>query len=707
MRFHRSAIVALTLFITLGTEAAQVRVQGSFADAVAVWHMGGPEDSAGRDSALATRGVAKTGVELTGADRIASLARGGDGRVAQLTGGYLDAGQGAEGELNLNGRAFTLCIRLRDPEGNWMAPLFSKHGGHEKLVYNLFSHDFGQGKVIGFELGTDGTRGMTQVMVPLKMIGATDWHDIICRFDGAKLQLFVDGVWMDEGFPMGSLRQGNREPCLIGAESSNGAAKSGWRGLIDHAAIWSRALSDAEIEALSGGAAEISTRRAQYLGAVPSMQYFRPHNQFNVGDTLPFFHDGTFHFYYLLDRGHHSAKGGQGAHQWAHTSSRDLVHWTGHPLAIPITHDQEGSICTGSVFFHAGVYHAFYATRMIGKGEYLSLATSTDGVHFTKTKPNPFLSPGPKYINGFRDPHVFLDQRTGLFHLLVSTLLKESKRGCLAHYTSADMKQWREAEPFLVEGGEVPECPDYFQWNGWYYLLLSNGQVAHYRMSKQPLGPWERPKVDMIDGAAARVLKTAAFTGNRRIGTASIWPRGYAGWAIFRELVQREDGTLGSRFVPEMIPATGEPAVLDLKPLGKGVSGDGRAVGIVSAGEIGQALLSGLPVNGRIRMRIDAKAASIGLRLRTSGENGESHEVRLMLPQRKVSVAGGQSLADVDGLDRSFTLDIILKDNLLDLCIDEQRTLVNWVPLLSGNRLILFVEKGEASFTEITASPLR
>ena len=125
----------------------------------------------------------------------------------------------ANGKLNLKGNAFTLCARLRDPEGNWMAPLFSKHGGHTNLVYNLFSHDFGQGQVIGFELGTDGTKGMTQVSVPLAMIGEREWHDLVCRYDGAKLQIFVDGVWMDEGFPMGALRQGNREPCLIGAES--------------------------------------------------------------------------------------------------------------------------------------------------------------------------------------------------------------------------------------------------------------------------------------------------------------------------------------------------------------------------------------------------------------------------------------------------------------------------------------------------------
>jgi beta-fructofuranosidase len=691
------------LCLALCAASAMAGPPNPFADAIAAWHMADLKDSAGASN-LTAHGDVKTGIELTGADRIASRARGGDGRVAQFDGGHLDAGQGAGGKLNLAGGAMSLCIRLRDPGGNWMAPLFSKHGGHEKLVYNLFSHDFGQGRVIGFELGTEGTRGMTQVAVPVKLIGPSEWHDIICRYNGATLQLFVDGVWMDEGFPIGALRQGNREPCLIAAESVNGAVKSGWRGMIDHAAIWSRALTDSEIEALSGRADEVQARKTRYLGPTPSMQYFRPHNQFNVGDTLPFFHDGVFHFYYLLDRGHHSAKGGQGAHQWAHASSRDLVHWTEHRLAIPITRETEGSICTGSVFFHAGTYYGFYATRIAGKGEHLSLATSHDGIQFTKAEPDPFLSPGAQYTSGFRDPHVFLDQRTGLFHLLVSTMLKEGKRGCLAHYTSADLKRWAEAEPFLIEGNEVPECPDYFEWNGRYYLLFSHGQVAHYRMSANPLGPWNRPRVDTIDGAAARVMKTAAFTGNRRIGTASIWPQGYAGWPVFRELIQREDGTLGSRFVPEMIPPTGEAVELRLE--GPAAAGDSRRIRLQAAEGTAAATLHGMPRNACVRLRVENGAAVVGLRLRSTGEN-DGHEVRIAMAQRKVSVVGGQSLADVDGLDRPFTLDIILKDSILDVCVGEQRTLVNWVPDLAGDRLVLFVEKGAASFTEISARPLR
>ena len=73
-------------------------------------------------------------------------------------------------------------------------------------------------------------------------------------------------------------------------------------------------------------------------------------------------------------------------------------------------------------------------------------------------------------------------------------MLKEGNRGCLAHYISKDLKTWDEADPFLVEGNEVPECPDYFQWNGRYYLLFSNGQVARYRISQATAGSLGTPE---------------------------------------------------------------------------------------------------------------------------------------------------------------------------------------------------------------------
>lgn len=693
--------VFLVLVVVLAVCGIVGGAADSFAGAIAVWHMADGSDSSRPSSELVPVGKVKVGVALSGAERAASVARGGDGRVAEFEGGYLDAGQGSGGELNPRTTGFSFAIRMRNPSGSWSSPLFSKHGGHDRLVYNLFSADLGQGQIIGFELGTAGTRGMTQVLAPVSLIGAGEWHDIVCRYDGAKLQMFVDGVWMDEGFPVGSVREGNTEPCLVGAESVGGVVKSGFRGLIDHVMLWDRSLTDGEIEFLSGGAGEVAARRSRYVPEGVSMQYYRPHNQFNVGDTLPFYHEGRFHFYYLLDRGHHSAKGGQGAHQWAHASSTDLVRWTMHPLAIPITRAEEGSICTGSVFFHGGTYYAFYASRLVGKGEHLSLAKSTDAIHFTKTEPNPFLSASPRYGNGFRDPHVFVEKRTGRFHLLVSTMLREGNRGCLAHYSSVDLKEWRDEEPFLIEGSEVPECPDYFEWNGRYYLIFSNGQVARYRMSKNPLGPWEKPQVDVIDGPAARVLKTAAFKDNRRIGTASIWPFGYAGWSVFRELVQLEDGSLGSKFPAEMIPETGHAVGLELEG-----DGDARRIRVDSRANA-RATLKAMPRNARIRLRIDGSAKAVGLRLRASGDKGDGHEIRFFPAKREMAVTGGHRLAEIGAMDGPFGVDIVMKDRILDVCVGGERTLVNWVPDLSGDRMVLYVEDGAAAFEQITVNPLR
>lgn len=93
------------------------------------------------------------------------------------------------------------------------------------------------------------------------------------------------------------------------------------------------------------------------------MQYYTPDVPRFVGDCMPFYHDGVFHLYYLLDENHHRTRGGLEVHQWAHASSADQREWRHHPLAIPVEEEWEGSICTGSVFHHQGDFHAFYPTR--------------------------------------------------------------------------------------------------------------------------------------------------------------------------------------------------------------------------------------------------------------------------------------------------------------------------------------------------------
>lgn len=476
------------------------------------------------------------------------------------------------------------------------------------------------------------------------------------------------------------------------------------------------------------------------------MQYTRPPQptpaaELFWGDAMPFYHDGVFHLFVLLDHAHHADFGGLGGHQWAHYSTTDLVHWQEHPLALPVgqpgSYDQYG-ICTGSVFYHEGVYYAFYATRKAtGEGwvnyitEQLCMATSRDGIHFQKA-PAPIAEPEPGYGKDYRDPCVFRNPATGQFHMLVTARLQPEpaygRGGCLAQLISDDLQHWRVIEPFLMHHhrGNPPECPDHFFWNGWYYLIFSHEGMARYRMSRGPLGPWIRPAVDTFEGPLATVMKTAAWKDNRRLGAAFVrWRKdsvdngawSYAGNVIFRELVQHADGTLGVKFVPEMIPPSSEPLPWEAgRLIGRAQVSEGA---IKLRGNPGAALaaVAPVPANARITMEVrpgPQPPAVFGLGLRAEGNYERGYELRFAPAERRVSLRNMRlplhqsgdpipsELYGVAGLDKPFSLDIVMLDDLIDVCIGERHCLINRLPEVRGETLFLFCEDGQIEFADIT-----
>ncbi len=452
------------------------------------------------------------------------------------------------------------------------------------------------------------------------------------------------------------------------------------------------------------------------------MQYYRPGGHYFVGDCMPFFHEGIFHLYYLLDENHHQAKGGLGAHQWAHASTRDLIHWDHHPLAIGITEEREGSICTGSTFYHDGTFYGYYATRMLDRTQHLSLATSSDGIHFTKQLPNPFASPPQGYSPyDYRDPCVFRDEETGLFHLLVTATLEpyalQGRGGCLAHLVSPDLATWQVQGPFLIPGFRgAPECPDYFHWHDWYYVVFSHAGIARYRMSRRPYGPWLRPAVDTLDGTMARVLKTAAFTGDRRIGVAFLGTRQddrdsgriqYAGNAVFREVIQQADGTLRTCWPAEMVPSSGAPLTLTPVALTSHAEVRPQSVHLAAAEGMEVALLDGVPRDAHLALRIapGPGAAAYGLGLRGTGAFESGYDLCFRPYERRVELFDA-SLVRVEGLDRPFDLDIILTGDIIDVSIAGQATIVNRCPELKSDRLFFFAHNGDVTFEDIQVRPL-
>ena len=511
----------------------------------------------------------------------------------------------------LPARVMSLALRFRTSSQDVTAGLAALKDTADTELFALKLVKVDGAPQLEFALRTDHSDLPLSLRVPIALIGTDRWHMVIVRHAGPNIDLFVDGVLVDEEWPMGMLRPQGATVLNIGSGIYPGEIKS--------AALWKRKLSDGEVVSLSGGPAEVSARTGEYLGPESNQpQYWKPRGwNTNAGDTMPMFENGTFHLYYLFDRRHHHSKWGLGAHQWAHVSSTDLIHWQHHPMALPITDEAEGSMCTGSVFRNRGKYYAFYATRKPDRSEQLGVALSDDGVRFTKVLPTPFREPELPYRRGpNRDPFVFFDEASGLYKMLVTAELAEPplarRGGVLELLESRDLKEWKARDPFLAPGnvGAQPECSDLFQWNDWYYLLFGQDGATRYRMSRKLNGPWLTPASDLLDDAQARVMKTAAFTGGRRMGVAFVAEKGYAGNLIFRELLQKTDGTLGTKFPPEMNPAAGEPIPWQAKPLTQGAVVNGQSLTIKAEGGLAAASVERVPQNIRLSVVLRPSATS-------------------------------------------------------------------------------------------------
>ena len=262
----------------------------------------------------------------------------------------------------------------------------------------------------------------------------------------------------------------------------------------------------------------------------------------------------------------------------------------------------------------------------------------------------------------------------------------------------------------------IPECPDYFVWNSWHYLLFGQGLQTHYRMSRRLVGPWLRPPNDALDTHFCAVMKTAPFGDGRRIGVGWAGPRRddrddgpmlWGGVTVFRELVQHADGTLGTRFVPELVPATGAPLSLTLHALTAGCTGDARRVVLRGweTQEVGA--LDALPRRCRLQLRVlpEAGTTRFGLGLRGGGRFATGYELAFTPATGTVSLAQEQ-LAPVSGLDRPFTLDVVLRDDVIDVCVGGRQCLINRLPTLGGERLFLFCYNGAVVFDELSVYPL-
>jgi hypothetical protein len=314
---------------------------------------------------------------------------------------------------------------------------------------------------------------------------------------------------------------------------------------------------------------------------------------------------------------------------------------------------------------------------------------------------------------------VFVDA-SGTFHLFVASKSDSSflqnYNGALVHLTSKDLKNWEVQKPVLTGQNSVPECPDYFFWNGWYYLVYSDNSNTFYVKSRSPYGPWEQPPYQALNEDWANVVKTAQFGENRRIAAAWIPSRFenkdnngeiFGGNAVFREVMQAKDGTLETKFPPEMIPKAIRTVSTKLLADSFTTKKSEESFTITSPNGVGAAHYKNIPLNCRITLQISPATAyeNYGLILRADDKGANGYNLLFSANDSKVSL-GNTSITGVAQLDKPIQVDIVMKDSIIDVCIDNRRCIVNRVIEHQGDNIWLYAKHGTVGFSSIKISEI-
>ncbi len=239
--------------------------------------------------------------------------------------------------------------------------------------------------------------------------------------------------------------------------------------------------------------------------------FFKPSDGWS-GDYIPFYWDGKFRLFYLLDK--HDPRGHLDGISWNLVETTDFVHFDPKGVMLPFgsEDDQDRCVYTGSVLRAQDKFHIFYTghnpfLRQKGMPEQKVMhAISDDLHHWTKLPEHTFQAIDGYEIHDWRDPFVFFDDSDHLYHMLLAARLNQGvlpRRGCTAHLTSDDLIHWNIREPLWAPNSYFThECPDLFKMGNWYYLIFSefsDSNRTRYVMSKSMYGPWIAPQQDVFD----------------------------------------------------------------------------------------------------------------------------------------------------------------------------------------------------------------
>jgi sucrose-6-phosphate hydrolase SacC (GH32 family) len=209
---------------------------------------------------------------------------------------------------------------------------------------------------------------------------------------------------------------------------------------------------------------------------------------------------GQYHLFYQKN-----ANGPYWSHlNWGHMTSTDLLRWTELPVAISPEPGLDAEGCwSGNVIDHEGKLTLIY-TAVDGKKACVCLASSEDGVNFTKYHGNPVI---PQQLDGpvfqdFRDPFVW---REGDTYYLVIGSGRRQGGGTAFLYRSRDMVRWEYRKQILSgdssSSGTFWELPLFLKMGDLHALIVSEipGRSSYW------VGTWAEETFKPLSSAPKRL----------------------------------------------------------------------------------------------------------------------------------------------------------------------------------------------------------
>nr|AFV59226.1 cell wall invertase CcwINV [Elsholtzia haichowensis] len=196
--------------------------------------------------------------------------------------------------------------------------------------------------------------------------------------------------------------------------------------------------------------------------------HFQPPKNWMNDPNGPMIYKGIYHLFYQ-----YNPKGAVwGNIVWAHSTSKDLINWSPHPIAIypSIQSDINGCWSGSATILSKGKPAILYTGINPQNQQVQNLAIPKNLsdpylIEWIKPQSNPMMAPTEQnQINAssFRDPTTAWLGRDGRWRVIVGN--KIGRRGRALMFRSKDFVHWTEAKHplYSLRGTGMWECPDFF-----------------------------------------------------------------------------------------------------------------------------------------------------------------------------------------------------------------------------------------------------